>query len=57
MKPENILLDKDGYLKLTDMGLSKVIDRRTYTFCGTPEYMAPEIIKNTGEIFKTFFIF
>lgn len=49
LKPENILLDKDGNLKLTDFGLSKQGvtkegDSKTYSFCGTPEYLAPEII-------------
>jgi len=48
LKPENVLIDKVGYLKLTDMGLSKVIDNRTYTFCGTPEYMSPELVANKG---------
>jgi len=48
LKPENILLDKNGYLKITDFGLSKRGDRKTYTFCGTPEYLAPEIITGVG---------
>lgn len=52
LKPENILLDKDGHLKLTDLGLSKegvaCGKAKTYTFCGTPEYLAPEIIMGSG---------
>lgn len=47
LKPENILFDKDGYIKLTDFGLVKrnmSKDSTTNTFCGTPEYLAPEMI-------------
>ena len=48
LKPENILIHKNGYLKLTDFGFAKIIEGRTYTLCGTPEYLAPEIILNKG---------
>ena len=40
LKPENILIHKSGYLKLTDFGFAKVVEGRTYTLCGTPEYLA-----------------
>lgn len=49
MKPENILVAQDGYLKLTDFGFAKFLEGgRTYTLCGTPEYLAPEILLNKG---------
>ena len=49
LKPENILVNKTGYLKLTDFGFAKVLENdKTYTLCGTPEYLAPEIILNKG---------
>ena len=48
LKPENILIAKTGYLKLTDFGFAKRINGKTYTLCGTPEYLAPEIILNKG---------
>jgi serine/threonine protein kinase len=41
LKPENILIGTDGYLKLTDFGFAKMTDCRTFTLCGTPEYLAP----------------
>jgi protein kinase A len=48
LKPENLLIAPDGYLKLTDFGLAKAIRGRTYTICGTPEYLAPEVLLSKG---------
>ncbi|ESO03263.1 hypothetical protein HELRODRAFT_80468, partial [Helobdella robusta] len=48
LKPENLLLDSQGHLKVTDFGFAKKLIDRTWTLCGTPEYLAPEIILNKG---------
>ena len=50
IKCENIFIYNDGYIALGNFSLAKILDKtknnRTYTFCGTPEYIAPEIIEN-----------
>lgn len=55
MKPENLLLDAEGHIKLVDFGFAKRLGNNndehaveTYTLCGTPEYLAPEVIHNKG---------
>ena len=48
LKPENLLIDKLGHLKLTDFGFAKNVTDKTWTMCGTPEYIAPEIIRGKG---------
>lgn len=48
IKPENLLIDRSGHLKLTDFGFAKEISERSLSFCGTPEYMAPEMIQKSG---------
>lgn len=48
MKPENALIDADGYCIMIDFGFAKIVVDKTYTLCGTPEYLAPEIIMSKG---------
>jgi protein kinase A len=48
LKPENLLLDVKGHVKITDFGFAKKVPERTFTLCGTPEYLAPEVIQSKG---------
>lgn len=49
LKPENLVMDADGYLKVVDFGLAKKLEEgKTWTLCGTPDYLAPEVILNEG---------
>ncbi|UZJ57461.1 hypothetical protein CBS101457_006781 [Exobasidium rhododendri] len=55
LKPENLLIDDQGYVKITDFGFSKELDHtdRTWTLCGTPEYLSPEVIQSRGQSFAS----
>merc|ERR1712232_1292472 len=48
LKLENCLLNSSGYVKLTDMGIAKMVVGKTYTCCGTADYFAPETLRQTG---------
>ena len=50
LKPENLLLATDGYLKMADFGFAKKLAPgvKTFTLCGTPEYLAPELVTQAG---------
>lgn len=55
LKPENVLFQEDGYIKLADFGLAKFLNsetQSTYSFCGTAEYLAPEILDQVGHSFS-----
>jgi serine/threonine protein kinase len=51
LKLENILVDQEGYIKVIDYGLAKILketDDPSFSFCGTPEYLAPEMVNGSG---------
>lgn len=48
LKPENVMIDEDGYTKIVDFGNAKIVENRTYSTVGTPHYMAPEVISGKG---------
>jgi len=48
LKPENVLVDADGYCVIVDLGFAKEVKDKTYTLCGTPLYIAPEVILSKG---------
>jgi serine/threonine protein kinase len=51
LKPENLVFSSDGHIKFVDFGFAKQIKDRTYTLCGTPEYLAPEVVRGEGSSF------
>ncbi len=50
LKPENLLIDREGYVRICDFGFAKKLKRgqKTQTLCGTPEYLAPELVLSRG---------
>lgn len=48
LKPENVLIDDEGYTVIVDLGFAKIVNDKTYTLCGTPLYLAPEVILSRG---------
>lgn len=53
LKPENVMIDREGYPKLIDFGFCKSVPEKTFTLCGTPGYLSPEIIMTRGHSCST----
>jgi serine/threonine protein kinase len=51
LKPENLVFSCEGHIKFIDFGFAKQIADRTYTLCGTPECLAPEVVRGEGASF------
>lgn len=51
IKPENILIDMDGHVRIADFGLAKIIRtrERAYSYCGSPEYLSPEMLRRNNQ--------
>ena len=48
LKPENVMISSSGYVKVIDFGFARRVHLRTFTLCGTPEYLAPEMVMVRG---------
>ena len=48
IKPENLMISLTGHLKVVDFGFAKIVNDRTYSVCGTPEFLSPEVIIREG---------
>jgi protein kinase A len=51
LKPENVMIDNEGYPVIVDFGFAKYVEDKTYTLCGTPSFVAPEVVTQRGHAF------